>query len=1290
MALIFINLLVSLKVNGQYIPTYNYSQNLLQTNEWSFEENKGQLADENGVVLKDVRYFGRDKDVAIYLRKNKISFVFSKTETKNEFSLSEITGKTNNGDDEKINVSAARMDMEIAGANEDLKIIAESPLVNYNNYYLSNCQDGILNSANYKKLTYKDIYPNIDLVLYAKNGGLKYEFVVFPGGNPNIIKLDWKGTSNIETLANGGIIYNNLLGNLKESKPYIYQNNGEVSGNFKFSKDDNYVGFQIGNYNKNEKLVIDPLLTWATYYGGTGNSQIWGVTTDPDSNVYVTGFTSSYSAIATSGAFQTTHGGATMDVFIVKFNNKGVRQWGTYYGGSGDDYSYGIDADSVGNIYVTGYFRSTSSTLATSGAYQTSFGGGNYDAYVLKFNKNGARQWATFYGGSGDESGRTLKVDNSGNIIVGGNTTSTSGMASSGAQQTSLSGGLDGFVVKFSASGSRLWGTYYGGTGDDYVISITTDASNNVFVNGTTKSSSGIATSGTHQTSFAGGNGDGFILKLNSSGVRQWATYYGGSGEDSSYGIALDASGNIFIGGHTYSTSGMSTSGAHQTSNGGGVDAFLAKFNSSGILQWGTYLGGTAEDAGHGGVGVDRKGNVYLSGWTGSSSGIATSNGTQTSFGGAYDVFVAQFSNSGTRLWSTYYGGIAKDHAYTMNIGKDGSIYVGGHTYGSNSLATSGAHQTSPAGSIDGILIKFNEIICLPPVIKGNKSICAGSISSFTSPKNSNIRYNWTITGGTITNLSYSDSIAVQWTATDSGFVRLITSNTNGCIDTSIIKIIINALPKAQTAGSKSICIGDSVKIGTTAVLGNMYSWKDKNTGLIISTLANPAIKVTQTNTFILTETNIASGCSKKDSLIITALPRPVPVISGTKDVCENTIQNYSVTNSVGNTYFWVANGGTIISGQNTSGVQVNWGMAGAGTIKVTEKNSAGCQDSAILNINVTTKPIADAGISQTLCEGDSVRIGTAPKSGILYSWTSNPSGFLSGNSALFVAPNVTTIFYLKATNPVAGCESLDSVIITINPRAHANFSFKGTCFGINTEFSDSSKINGADSIVAWNWDFGNGISSKLRNPVRPFSAIGKYSVKLKVTTSKGCMDSVTKEIEIVPAANAKFSWVNPSGRNVQFIPDDSTQKNYEWDFGDGSTSTIVKPGYSYVADGKYKVTLKVKNGTGCEDIYSDSVLINTTGINDINPVLKLNSQLYPNPFKNELIIEYNLAERSEVSIYIYNLLGQKIFQLQKGNLPAGSYNCTLNNEIQNLKPGGYLILIQTNKQVNTTQVIKL
>jgi hypothetical protein len=439
--------------------------------------------------------------------------------------------------------------------------------------------------------------------------------------------------------------------------------------------------------------------------------------TDAAGNVYMVGTTNSNSDIATVGAHQTIcAGGDTIggfsgtDAFLVKFNSSGVRQWATYYGGSEWDYGISCAIDASGNVYMIGSTSSTSG-IATAGAHETTVN----DGFLVKFNSSGVRQWGTYFEGNGN----ACATDASGNVYIVGLTNSTSGIATAGAHQTVMSGSGDAFLVKFNSSGVRQWGTYFGGpfnggSANETGISCATDASGNIYMVGKTPSTSGIATVGAHQT--AGGTQffDAFLVKFNSTGVIQWGTYYDGLGDTQPNSCATDASGNVYMAGQVFQEllpdSGISTPGAHQTTYGGGfTDAFLVKFDPNGVRQWGTYYGGSSVEEGTS-CAIDPSGNVYIAGHTGSTTGIATAGAHQTVFGGGgLDGFLVCFNSSGVRQSGTYYG-----EGFVSGCASDasGNFYMAGITQSSSGIATAGAHQTANgnSGYNDAFLVKFSGI----------------------------------------------------------------------------------------------------------------------------------------------------------------------------------------------------------------------------------------------------------------------------------------------------------------------------------------------------------------------------------------------------------------------------------------------------------------------------------------------------------------------------------------------------------------------------------------------------
>jgi hypothetical protein len=389
-----------------------------------------------------------------------------------------------------------------------------------------------------------------------------------------------------------------------------------------------------------------------------------------------------------------------------------TRAWGTFYGGGSSDIGYSCATDASANVYMAG--RTASSTnMATSGAHQTSYGAGLYDAFLVKFNASGVRQWGTYYGSGGNDMARSCATDASGNVYMAGETSSTLSISTPGAHQSVKNTGFDAFLVKFNSSGIRQWGTYYGSYDDDYGYSCATDLNENVYMAGYTTSAGGMATTGAHQE-ISDGTDDAFLVKFNSLGVRQWATYYGDLSSEQGNSCTTDASGNVYLAGTTTANTGtaIATTGSHQDSIGGNTDAFLAKFNSNGVRQWGTYYGSPGGEFGNSCT-ADASGNVFLAGYGSAYTGtfIATAGAHQPTTGGVNDAFLVKFDANGIRQWGTYYGGSFNDYGYACSSDPFGNVYMSGFTASgsASALSTIGAHQTTNGGGAsDAFIVKFN------------------------------------------------------------------------------------------------------------------------------------------------------------------------------------------------------------------------------------------------------------------------------------------------------------------------------------------------------------------------------------------------------------------------------------------------------------------------------------------------------------------------------------------------------------------------------------------------------
>lgn len=715
--------------------TYAGSVSKKSPAQYGFIENKGQISDQNGKPNPGVTFLFNGPGLNVQLKANSFSYDVYTTELKKKPDWAKIASLPNEQREEfDVLYNFHRIDIQFSGANPTPEISAQNPAADYLNYYNGvTPESGATHVKHYQKVVYKNIYPNIDiefLVSETSGRSFKYNFIVHPGGNPADIKLNIEGAKNTYlTFKNkhAAIVIETAFGELQETVPMSYQeSNGKtfpVDANFT-RLENNLYGISVPQYNRLNTLVIDPKpdMRYASYFGGSVIDYAYGITSDASDNIHITGMTTSTTSIATTGAFQTTYGGTGTyqslgDIFISKFNSSGALQWSTYFGGTGSDAGQSIKVNSSGDIYIEG-MSTTTTGMGTTGSFQPSYGGSTYfDVILAKFSSSGARTWSTYYGGTGNDRGNQncLVLDASGNVYITGtnNTANNSAITTSGAYQTtngSTSAYDAPFVSKFSPSGAIIFGTYFGGGGSyhnqSYALAL--DASNNVYMTGGC-TGTGFVTTGTHQGSL-GGATDAYIVKLNSTGTALlWATYYGGTGNDIGTGIGVDASGNIMLTGYSVSTGNISTTGAYQSTYGGGTyDAFVAYFNASGVRQWGTYLGGSAQDVARSGK-MDNLGNIYITGDF-SSTGLATSGAYQTTNAGAADAVIAKFNSAGIPQFITYYGGSLEDLPFNIDLDGRGNLYIAGRTVSTSGIATTGAFQTSyTGGTYDAFFSKFQE-----------------------------------------------------------------------------------------------------------------------------------------------------------------------------------------------------------------------------------------------------------------------------------------------------------------------------------------------------------------------------------------------------------------------------------------------------------------------------------------------------------------------------------------------------------------------------------------------------
>ena len=839
-----------------FSPTINeYKQGFLKELKNGFRENKGQMMDGNGKAVPQVLFSAEAKGVQLFITDKGITYVVSK--------------KIMVGDSEKIR--SIRIDENFIGAKisrGNISLLEKSNDA-FSNYFNPLCPNGIYNVYQYSKIKIDHIYPGINWIITCGAEGIKYEFEVEPNANPNLIRLEFIGGEQSVTV-DGVLHLKTNIGEIQEKAPVSVQNeDNNISIPTKFILTNNIVQFSFGNYNTNARLLIDPILSWSTFFGGSGTDGYNSICIDNNNNTFLCGE-------STSAAFPTQTAGTYFDAtlsggnecVITKFSATGVLLWSTFYGGditAGDDENAtAIKTDATGNVFVTGQTNTPNFPLQNGGGYyngllNTSGGGVANDAFLLKFSNNGTRLFATYVGGSVTDIGHDLIIDGIGNVFVVGETGSSNFPTQNGGGyfDNSVSGN-DGFVMKFTNAGALSWSTFFGGTNNDIVYSASSDNSGNIFITGTTNSTSGFPTQalgGAYNDASQNGGTDGFVAKFSSALALNWSTFYGGTGDEYGVNTAIDGSNNLILEGQTGSINfPCFATGVYYIDNSlnnaqlGHTDIYIQKFSNNGANLWTTLFGGKDDEtlsasAGsffpfNDGCAVDGCSNVYISFSTKSDDVTTADPGCQSFYDNGLsqfnDCFIAEFRRRGQLTWASYFGGSSNPlqsnnyssvHGMCLALDRKNNILATGvsqdatgFTFMQNGNAYYDNTNTGP-GDQEPFIIKFKQPDFNAGVDYSHCTVgCTGTAAiTVNSPCPGSYTYNWSSgqTTQTVSNLC------------NGPYTIIVRDTTQGCrIDTISFTMAqgINISPVVSASSCPFTCDG-SGSISIPGAVGATYLW---------------------------------------------------------------------------------------------------------------------------------------------------------------------------------------------------------------------------------------------------------------------------------------------------------------------------------------------------------------------------------------------------------------------------------------------------------------------------------
>jgi len=577
----------------------------------------------------------------------------------------------------------------------------ESPTGSVTNYMLGNdpaqWKTGIEDCA---ILRYSEIYPGIDLVYKIYNRNLKYEFVVSPYSDPELLRLEYVDVDSIE-ITDDGLIVTRDGQQMADTQLNVFQKNGAIDVGCRLSLDEhNSIIFDLDMYDISEELIIDPiLLVYSSFLGGSYSNFGRGIAVE-NGFIYITGMTQS-SDFPTVNANASTYNGGIYDCFVTKLATDGQSLiFSTYLGGSSYEEGFSIAVEN-GFAFVTGYTYSTDFPT-TENAFDSTING-NWDCFVTKFAANGmSLVYSTFLGGALDDRGHDIVVENGFAYITG--YTRSSDFPTENAFDSSHNGGPhDCFVTKFEVDGQSLvYSTYIGGVDHDYGYGIAVE-NGFAYVIGHTDSS-GFPTINAYNSTYSG-NQDCFVTKLNTTGNELiYSTFLGGINSEEGYGIDVEG-GYAYVTGLTYSPD-FPTENAYDSTQRGNQDCFVSKLNTTGKeLIFSTYLGGSNNDLSCS-IAVEG-GYAYITGNTNSAE-FPSTNAFDSTQNGGVDCFVTMISTDGhSFVYSTFIGGTAYDYGNGIAV-ESGYAYITGYTYSTDFPTVHAYDSTFDVVSYDCFVSKLS------------------------------------------------------------------------------------------------------------------------------------------------------------------------------------------------------------------------------------------------------------------------------------------------------------------------------------------------------------------------------------------------------------------------------------------------------------------------------------------------------------------------------------------------------------------------------------------------------
>lgn len=999
----------------------------------------------------------------------------------------------------------------------------------------------------------KDVWPGIDLMISGKDG-IKYDLIAAPGVDPSLIRFRYEGQSGL-ALKNGDIHVQLRTGEIIEHAPVSFASSSSPFGDAgpmrevasRYVLNGPVMSFDVPRH-AGQTLIIDPVLTFASYTGSTADNFGCTATYDQAGHLYGGGIVFNVGYPVTLGVLQDFWAGGTVDVGLSKWTADGTNLvWSTYLGGAqGADAPHSLVVNDQEELFVMGTTGS-SDYPTTAGCYDASFGAGSSiswltvsfgygyshpngtDVFVAHFNANAtALLGSTYVGGDGadglnnntalthnygDHFRGEITLDANQNPIVATATTSAGLFTSPGAPQPAISSGQDGYVFRMnSALTNMTWATYIGGTGNDSAYGVQFDSNGNLFVAGGTTSTNLNIPAGSADNSANGGT-DGFIMKYNgTTGALMAGCYVGTSAYDQCYLVQVDTNDEVYVAGQTHGAYPV-TPGKYSNA---GSSQFIHKFsNTLGASQWSTVIGNgsIAQDMSPTAFLVSDCGQIFFTGWAGTVNNNA-GNSSSTCTGspvtpGAFqstttgsDFYLMVLEPQATALnYATFFGGPSSaEHVDggTSRFDKNGTVYhavCAGCGSQDDFPTTPGAwSNTNNSFNCNLGVFKFD----LSPTqafigIDGPSTICVNGTAQFTNSSVGGSSYEWDFDDGSPVSTDFEPDHVFS---TPGEFVvTMVLTDASGCLDpdTASLVITVSPGPIAQADPVDPVCPGGDAQLSASG--GTQFAWSP-SLGLNSTTVADPIASPAQTTVYSVV---VSDACGSDTADVTVTVIVPQTTLTPDTSVC------------LGGSLVLLASGGDQYQWSPTTTLDDPSSAAPTATPDTTTTYSVsiitpdGCEVIDSVQVMVFDAPPVPQLQDTIICFGTSIQLHATPAD--LYDWhPANGIAMLHVQSPV-VSPTVPTLYIVDLVN---ACGALtDSAFVDLIYVHASAWPDTIVCPGIPVQL-------GAAGGIGYQWSPANGLSNDtIADPVAMPSTSTSYSVI--VSDVIGCTDTAVVQIDLHP-----------------------------------------------------------------------------------------------------------------------------------------------------------------------------